>query len=98
MKFDMPSCGGCCTCELACAFHHTGEFAPDVSSIRIIAKEGGTGCQVLLIENSEGKRIACDRCQGLEVPLCVEYCREIDDLGKILLEFEQQSDKTGENL
>lgn len=92
MKFDMPSCGGCCTCELACAFHHTGEFAPSVSSLKVIAKAEGSGFEIQLSETSKGKRLACDHCKNLDVPLCMEYCKEIDDLGKILQEFEQQRD------
>lgn len=92
MKFDMPSCGGCCTCELACAFHHTGEFAPSVSSLKVIAKAEGSGFEIQLSEENKGKRLACDRCKNLDVPLCMEYCKEIDDLGKILQEFEQRRD------
>lgn len=90
MKFDMPSCGGCSTCELACAFHHTGEFAPSISSLRVITKKDGSGCEIQLAEENDGNRLACDGCKNLDVPLCMEYCREIDDLGKILQEFEQQ--------
>ena len=94
MKFDMPSCGGCCTCELACAFHHTGEFGPSQSSLVVIAKEDGSGYQIRLSEESDGKRPACDGCKDLDIPLCLEHCREIDDLGKILQEFEKTPART----
>lgn len=87
MKFDMPSCGGCRTCELACSFHHTGEFVPAASSLKIIEKEEGPGYFVYLREEGEGSGFACDGCEGLDVPFCVEYCRELDDLFKILQEF-----------
>ena len=87
--FDMPSCGGCRTCEMACSFHHTGEFAPALSSLVVLDKEDGPGCEVLLMTESDGQRIACDGCEGLEIPLCMEYCRESDDLWKILQEFEE---------
>ena len=90
MVFDMPSCGGCSTCELACSVHHTGEFAPAASSLRIIAKEDGHGYQVLLVNKSYEQKIACDGCEDLEIPLCMEYCKESDDLGKILKEFEEK--------
>jgi Fe-S-cluster-containing hydrogenase component 2 len=86
--YDMPSCGGCRTCELACSFHHTQEFIPSVSSLKVLSKEEGPGYRVLLITESRGKSIACDGCKGLDVPLCMEYCKEMDDLGKILLSFE----------
>ena len=90
MKFDMPTCGGCSTCGLACAFHHTGEFNPGVSSLQVIAKEEGSGFEIRLSEENDEKRLACDACKNLAVPLCMEYCKEIDDLGKILQEFEQK--------
>jgi len=88
--FDMPSCGGCRTCELACSFHHTQEFIPSVSSLKVLAKEDGPGYRVLLVRERSGESIPCDLCESLDVPLCMEYCREMDDLGKILLSFGEQ--------
>jgi Fe-S-cluster-containing dehydrogenase component len=88
--FDMLSCGGCRTCELACSFHHTREFVPSVSSLKVLAKEDGPGYRVLLVRESSGGSIPCDLCKNLDVPLCMEYCREMDDLGKILLSFEER--------
>jgi len=93
MKFDMPSCGGCRTCELACSFHHTGEFVPAASSLKIIEEEEGPGYFVYLREEGEGSGFACDGCEGLDIPLCVEYCRELDDLFKILQEFNAKTSK-----
>jgi len=93
MIFDMPSCGGCSTCELACSFHHKGEFIPSVSSIKISAKDDGHGCQVLLVVESDGQRMACDDCKDLDVPLCIEHCKESDDLGKILNELAEKRNK-----
>ena len=93
MVFDMPSCGGCRTCEIACSFHHTGEFAPAVSSFVVLDKEDGPGCEVMLMTESAGKRLACDGCEGLDIPLCMDYCRESDDLWKILQEFEERRRK-----
>ena len=90
MIFDMPSCGGCSTCELACSFHHTGEFSTESSSLKILDKEGEEGCKVLLVAECDGQSIPCDGCEDLDVPLCMEYCREMDDLGKILNKFEEK--------
>jgi len=87
MKFDMPSCGGCRTCELACSFHHTGEFVPTASSLKVLEKKEGPGYDVDLREQAEEASRACDGCEGLDIPLCYEYCREMDDLYKILEEF-----------
>jgi Fe-S-cluster-containing hydrogenase component 2 len=85
MKFDMPSCGGCRTCEIACSFHHTGEFVPAVSSLKIVEKENGPGYVVVLNVDGDEGGLVCDGCEGLDIPLCVEYCKEVDDLYKILL-------------
>lgn len=93
MIFDMPSCGGCRTCEMACSFRHRGEFIPAVSSLKIIDKGEELGFYVLLLEESNNRGIACDLCQELEVPLCVQYCREGEDLKKILKEFKQKQGK-----
>jgi len=91
MKFDMPSCGGCRTCEIACSFHHTGEFKPAVSSLKVVEKEEGPGYFVVLKEESDEEGFACDGCKGLDIPLCIEYCKEADDLYKILSEFEKKN-------
>lgn len=87
--FEMPSCGGCRTCELACSFHHREVFRPSLSSLKVLDKEG-PGYRVSLVEKKYGERIACDGCKGLDVPACLEVCKEIDDLGKILLQFEEK--------
>ena len=90
MRFDMPSCGGCSTCELACSFHHKGEFDPSVSSLKIVENEDGPGYYVLLVDNATGESMACDGCKDCDIPLCVEYCKEADDLMAILNEFEKK--------
>lgn len=87
MIFDMLSCGGCRSCEMACSFHHVGEFRPSVSSIRITDKEDGIGFHVLLVEKADDQHRACDCCQGLEVPLCVQYCKERDVLEGVIKQF-----------
>jgi len=89
MKRVMTSCGGCRTCEMACSFHHTGEYNPSVSSIRIVEDNGDGGYCVLLIDESHGSGFACDGCNGLETPLCVQYCREKEELEDILRDFLQ---------
>jgi Fe-S-cluster-containing dehydrogenase component len=93
MRFDMPSCGGCRTCEMACSFHHRGEFVPTVSSLLIVDKENVTGCDVVIVDRPDDQRAACDGCENLEIPLCVEHCRESDDLWKILQAFLEKRSK-----
>ena len=88
--FDMPSCGGCRTCELVCSFHHTQRFTPSLSSLKVLDKEEELGYRVSLVAEKKGERIACDGCKGLDVPVCLEYCREIDDLREILIHFEER--------
>ncbi len=96
MKFDMPSCGGCRTCEIACSFHHTGEFVPAVSSLKIVEKEKGPGYVVALNVDGDEGGLVCDGCEGLDIPLCVEYCKEVDDLYKILREADKEKSKKQE--
>jgi Fe-S-cluster-containing dehydrogenase component len=85
--FDMLSCGGCRTCEMACSFHHRGEFIPSLSSIKVLDKENEPGFFVLFMKDNEGQSIACDGCRKLDIPLCMQYCKESEDLEKILREF-----------
>jgi Fe-S-cluster-containing dehydrogenase component len=92
MKFDMRSCGGCRTCEIACSFHHSGEFNPTISSIKILDKVNEPGFIVLLVEKNDGKSIACDFCEGIEVPLCVQYCKEKEELAKMINELKQKKE------
>lgn len=84
MKQDMPSCGGCRTCEMVCSFHHTGEYNPSLSSIRILEKDNGAGFVVMLLEENGTEGLACDGCPGLDRPLCLKVCREENDLASIL--------------
>jgi Fe-S-cluster-containing dehydrogenase component len=88
--FDMPSCGGCRTCEMACSFHHKEEFNPAISSIRIVNQEGEVPFRVWLARDGEmlnPDEIPCDGCKGIAEPLCLQFCRKKEDLKKILDEF-----------
>ena len=88
MNFDMPSCGGCRTCELACSFHHKKEFSPDAfSSIKILEKEDKKEFYVHIVEETNEFGIACDGCPDLDLPLCMQYCRKQEDLQKIIEEY-----------
>ena len=90
MKFDMTSCGGCRTCEMACSFHHRQVFSPAISSIRVMDKPGAPGYFVVIDRESSGDRLGCDGCRGLDTPLCVEYCRENEDLLKMIRELKRK--------
>jgi Fe-S-cluster-containing hydrogenase component 2 len=83
----MPSCGGCGTCEMACSFKHKGEFVPAISSIKILERENEPGFRIFLVEESDAMSIACDGCKELDVPLCMQYCKESERLEEILKEF-----------
>lgn len=87
MIFDMPNCGGCRTCAIACGFRHTGEFTPSASSLRIVDREDGQGYRVLLLERDQGCARACDGCRDLGEPLCVQYCHEAQELARMIQEF-----------
>jgi Fe-S-cluster-containing dehydrogenase component len=87
--FDMPVCGGCRTCEIACSFHHREEFNPAISSIKILSQEGKISYRVWLVRGEEDRtmEIPCDGCEDLEEPLCLQFCRKKEELKKILEEF-----------
>ena len=76
MIFDMKSCGGCRTCELACSFHHEKNFNPKISSLKILDKKDEKGYLVEILSEKIGLRYACDGCSGLKTSLCVQYCKE----------------------
>jgi Fe-S-cluster-containing hydrogenase component 2 len=87
MIFDMPTCGGCRTCEMACSFKHREEFIPSISSIKILDKKDGTGFLVFLAEGPQGQEIPCDGCKEFAVPMCMQYCPKSEDLKEILDAF-----------
>lgn len=87
MIFDMLTCGGCRTCEIACSYHHTGTFKPAVSSIKILEKKRGPGYSVLLIEDYNGQSNPCNGCKGEREPLCMEVCSEKEKLKKMIEEY-----------
>jgi Fe-S-cluster-containing hydrogenase component 2 len=95
MILNMPSCGGCRTCEMACSFKHSGEFVPSISSIKIINKENGVGHSIHLFERKDERTMPCDGCVELETPLCVLHCIKGEDLKKILKQFMRKRKRAG---
>ncbi len=87
MIYDMPNCGGCRTCEVSCSYHHLGIFRPIVSSIKILDKENEPGFWVKIVEENQEPDIKCDGCKGLDIPLCMQVCKDKDDLEKIIQEY-----------
>ena len=84
MNFDMPTCGACRTCEIACSYHHTGEFVPSLSSIKIYEKESGEGNIVELLEEDCDLGRACDGCVDVKEPLCMEVCKDKETLADMI--------------
>jgi len=84
---EMTNCGACRTCEMVCSYHHTGEFNPHCSSLKIVEDPQGPGFLVRLLEETGPEGWACDGCRDLETPLCLEYCREAEELKVILARF-----------
>lgn len=84
MLFDMTTCGGCRTCELACSYHHIKEFSASASSIKILNKEDGIGYRILFLEEDGEIGKACDGCAQRDIPYCVDYCKDPDEIMKML--------------
>jgi len=80
MVFQMNNCGACRTCEIMCCFHHTGTFSSSPTSIRVKENPGGKGYLIMLAESDRDDLVACDACKGLETPLCMEVCKESEEL------------------
>lgn len=77
---------------MACSFHHNEEFNPATSSIKILDKTNEPGFIVLLVEENDRESIACDFCEGIKDPLCVEYCKEKEELAKMINELKQKKE------
>jgi Fe-S-cluster-containing dehydrogenase component len=85
MRFEMPDCGGCRTCELACGYHHTADFNPNYSSLHVIDRSDGKPgyyIEINLIDQDDS--LGCDGCVELDTPLCVSYCHRDVDLREFI--------------
>jgi len=96
MIFNMPTCGGCRTCEMACSFKHRGWFIPAISSIKILDRKDGPGFLVFLAKEPGRQEMPCDGCEAFDVPMCMQYCRESEDLKGILEKFMERSERNRE--
>jgi len=83
MPYEMPSCGGCRTCEMACSFHLTGEFAPSRSALHILEQTNAQG-YVVTLTPSGGSGLPCRDCLNGKTPPCVQYCEKSQDLIRII--------------
>lgn len=81
--FNMAECGGCRTCEMACSFHHKGNFSPVNSCLKILDRDDKKGFDVLII-NKDNNNLVCDGCPELDTPLCVQFCKEKEKLKKMV--------------
>ena len=61
----VDKCVGCCTCEIACSYHHKQCFNTKFSSIRINFKDN-FDIDITILDT-------CDY-EGKEDPLCVRLC------------------------
>ena len=50
-------------------------------------KEDGPGYVIKLLEQDTDGAFACDGCSGLSEPLCLQYCREYEELLPIMTRF-----------
>ena len=75
---NLKACTGCLRCELACSFHHTGEFSRSHSSIRVRKPllNHETPAQVTVLTARQGTRPHCDFCRGQQIPFCIRFCPE----------------------
>jgi len=75
---NTDACTGCLICEMACSFHHTGQFSRNQSSIKVhksISSQGERPQITIFYENINGNNV-CDLCNDEETPLCIQFCPE----------------------
>ena len=74
-------CVGCRSCEIACSYHHGKIFSRSIASIEVQRWEKEGEFAILLYQQTEDERIACDGCK-----FCLKYCPEVacDELKAIL--------------
>lgn len=86
MRFDFEDCGGCKTCQLACAYKLTGDFGYR-SAIAVIEKPEKNGYIVELKGADCNDQYSCDGCKNHEEPYCVMYCHQRDKLMQCIGQF-----------
>ncbi|KJS82588.1 MAG: hypothetical protein JM58_14625 [Peptococcaceae bacterium BICA1-8] len=69
---DTKKCTGCRICELVCSFHHSGTFAPSLSSIQVSRKKITGEIKLAFYNTTKDAHPACNCTLNQEK--CIEYC------------------------
>jgi Fe-S oxidoreductase len=88
LNYEMPSCTGCKTCEMACSFKHYGEFNPSRSFIQILEKGNGAGFLITFKEKDTLQKTICRGCKA-----CESYCPSSNELDLIIKRFIKKEGK-----
>ena len=67
--YNTTLCTGCRSCEIACAFKHSGSFSRKGNAITIKRNEKDGKFDIVVRLDEEDGHIACDGCR-----FCVHYC------------------------
>jgi Fe-S-cluster-containing dehydrogenase component len=67
LRLDTDACTACRACELACHYHHTGQFGTSANSVHVDYR-GDTSQLVIAFDDT------CDSCYDEPRPLCAEFC------------------------
>ena len=70
--FYTEKCVGCRSCEIACSYHHRKIFSRSIASIEVQRREKEGEFTILLYQQAEDGRMACDGCK-----FCLKYCPEV---------------------
>ena len=74
LVFESQRCTGCRACEIACTFHHRGEFGRHGGSLEVRRDADSGKIELVYFLEADTSRPACDLCNSENTARCVEFC------------------------
>ena len=74
IKIDLSKCTGCRSCEVACAFYHSGKVGPDSARIKVTH----------IFEAGIDGPVTCQQCEERYCLSCPEKALKLGKMGQII--------------